>query len=154
VSEKSPYILLFDCPCPRQLAPFLFVFLKRSGAILSSVYRGDDIEEQLNALGMPSQRQMWTGYMGHKPWADQCCRPGESTHELRSDGRAHPAPRGSKLPWWACGIDVDTQHHIAFLDVAARFGWHPSFVYNVDDSWTHINFKRPPLRHRIMAFFK
>lgn len=130
---------------PAKLAPFLNILLKRSGASLQSCYRGDDARALLNHLGKSSQTQLWQGYQDHRPGFNPANPPGFSTHELHSDGVAYPhVPRGGKLLWWQCGIDIDDAHVERFIAHARKLGWDVWRPYPAGSEYHHVNFRKAP----------
>lgn len=157
------YVVVQGCPVPKKLAPFLRKVLAESGASLQSAYRGYDAEQLLQRLGKRSQRQLYLAYLHRAPGANPANPPGRSTHELRNDGvaytRAHPGgthagqwAAGDKLPWWACGLDIDDAHVTAFIKAARRHGWTVARTYPTSKAeYHHVNFRKPPLAHRIKA---
>jgi len=146
------YVVVQGCPCPARLAPFLRTVLTESGATLQSCYRGADAEALLHKLGKHSQRELYLMWLHRAPGANPANPPGRSTHELRSDGVAYPhvAP-GGKLLWWQCGIDVDDAHVPAFTRVAEKHGWEVWRPYGTRSEYHHINFRKPPLKHRLRS---
>jgi hypothetical protein len=146
------YVIVQSCPVPALLAPFLTQCLRESGATLESCYRGPDAEALLHRYGKSSQRELYAGWVARRPGFNPANPPGCSTHELRSDGVAYPRwHRGARIPWWACGIDVDDAHVNAFVQAAARHGWSVWRPYPTGSEFHHVNFRKPPLKHRVLA---
>jgi len=157
------YVAVQGCPVPTKLAPFLRQILAESGAHLQSCYRGVDAEALLHKLGKSSQRELYVGYLKRLPGYNPANPPGRSTHELRNDGVAytrrtpggtHPGQwaAGDKLPWWACGIDIDDAHVTAFIKAARKHGWTVARTYPTSRAeYHHVNFRKPPLWHRVKA---
>lgn len=145
------YVVVDGCPCPAQLAPTLRKILAASGARLQSCYRGDDAERLLHQLGKHSQQELFDAWRHREPGANPANRPGFSTHELRNDGKAYTRwPRGARIPWWACGLDVDDAHVGAFIHEAAKRGFTVSRTYpDVKREFHHLNFRKPPVRRRL-----
>lgn len=149
------YAVVQGCPVPAQLAPFLRKLLAESGAHLQSCYRGTDAEALLHRLGKSSQADLYAGWVHHRPGFNPANPPGFSTHELRSDGAAYPrVPRGRKLKWWQCGMDVDDAHVSAFVAAARRHGWDVWRPYPTGSEYHHVNFRKPPLVARARAIFR
>lgn len=151
--KPAPYVVVQGCPVPRLLAPFISQVLHESGAHLQSCYRGADAETLLHHLGKHSQAELYRGWLMHRPGFNPANPPGYSTHELRNDGAAYKQwLRGGRIPWWACGIDVDDAHVHAFIRAAAKHGWVVVQTYpNSTGEYHHVNFRKPPLRQRIKA---
>lgn len=157
------YAVVQGCPVPAKLAPFLTQILRESGARLQSCYRGADAEALLHRLGKSSQLDLYRGFLQRRPGFNPANPPGHSTHELRNDGMAYTRTwpggthagqwhTGDKLPWWACGIDIDDAHVTAFIAAAKKHGWQVARTYpNSTSEYHHVNFRRPPLRHRVKA---
>lgn len=151
----AKYTVVQGCPAPAQLAPFLTMLLKESGATLESCYRGTDAEALLHRLGKSSQADLYNGWLRHLPGYNPANPPGFSTHELHSDGAAYPnVPRGGALKWWQCGLDIDDAHVEAFIAAAARHGWEAWRPYPTGSEYHHVNFRKPPLAARIKAVLK
>lgn len=130
------------------VAPYFSLLAKWSNATIDSIYRGDDAIPILNAHGKHSQGQLYRawekgegakfGILG-KPNP-----PGQSTHELRSDGVAYRGPIGRKLEWWQQGVDVndsDVEHMILH---ARRHGWDLFQPYKSGVEFHHLNFRSRP----------
>lgn len=147
------YVPVQGCPCPAPLAPFLREVLSASGARLQSCYRGADAEALLHQLGKSSQRELYAGWVARRPGFNPANPPGFSTHELRNDGAAYPQwPRGARIPWWACGIDVDDAHVPAFIAAARARGWVVTQTYPTSaGEYHHVNFRKPPVRKRLAS---
>lgn len=138
------------CPCPRPLYPILKKLKKETGCVYQSIYRGTDAEALLNANGKHSQAYLYAhqGTEGIGP----ANPPGQSTHELRSDGVPYPGPVGRKLPWFDCGIDVDDAHVEAVIGTARKHGWRLYRPYGSGSEYHHVNFAHKPSRWK--AFFR
>jgi hypothetical protein len=146
------YVVVQGCPVPRQLAPFLTAVLGESGAHLESCYRGADAEALLRKLGKHSQAWLYE-HQGRPEQPNPANPPGRSTHELRNDGAAYAQWKaGARIPWWACGIDIDDAHVPQLLRAAARRGWQVSRTYPSSiREYHHVNFRKPPAWRRIKA---
>lgn len=144
------YAILDDCPVPKPLYPILRKLKKETGCTYQSIYRGTDAEALLNAHGKHSQAYLYAhqGTQGIGP----ANPPGQSTHELRSDGVPYPGPVGRKLHWWQCGIDADDAHVQALIAAAHRHGWKLYRPYGSGSEFHHINFARKPSRWK--AFYR
>lgn len=105
------WVEIAGCPCPRELAPFVREVVRRTGVAPVTIYRGDDAEALriLHANGKHSQRELYDAALRGEGWRfgirGTPNPPGQSTHELRSDGRAFPGPVGRALPEIQCGMD-------------------------------------------------
>ena len=76
--------------------------------------------------------------------------PGESTHELRNDGKAYSGHARDKLKWWQCGIDVNDSDVQRFIAAAKKRGWVVSQTYPLSKTeFHHVNFRKPPVRERV-----
>lgn len=70
-------------------------------------------------------------------------RPGQSSHELRSDATGFPGPVGRQLQWFELGLDVDD--HAGLLQALARLGYNARQTYPHSNSEAHhINFNASP----------
>lgn len=147
------YVVVGGCPCPRQLAPVLLQIQRETGCHYNSIYRGDDALELLHSLGKRSQRELYHGFVNHLPGYYPANPPGFGTHELRNDGTAYSQwRRGARIPWWACGIDVNDSDVKAFIRAAAKHRWTVAQTYpGSRPEYHHINFRKPPLLKRAKA---
>ena len=68
--------------------------------------------------------------------------PGRSTHELRSDAVAYPAPSGTKLAWWKLGLDCDGS--VELVQVLTRLGYASRRPYTSPSEKHHVNFTAAP----------
>lgn len=115
------------CPCPASIAPYIYLVLRRAGQTATSIYRGDDARNLLHAHGRHTQRELYND----PAYAGKANPPGQSQHELRSDGNANPGPVGRHLEEWEIGIDsgADTvAAKNAITRAAQHYGWtvrHP-----------------------------
>lgn len=119
----------------------------RSGARLTSCYRGDQATSLLKRLGKSTQRMLWDGWVRHLPGFNPANPPGQSTHELYSDGVAYPRrPKGAPLlSSWKCGTDWTDSD--AALEAAHSLGLDLRRPYGDPREHHHLNFyKRPRLR--------
>jgi hypothetical protein len=131
----------------------LTLVLRESRSHLNSCYRGDDAKALLHSVGKHTQRELYDGFIHHKPGYYPANPPGYSTHELHNDGAAYSQwPRGGRIPWWACGIDVNDADVHRFIAAAARHGWKVTQTYpHSSGEYHHVNFRRPPLMLRLRA---
>src|SRR5882672_5904519 len=144
------YSVLDDCPVPRPLYPILRKLKAETGCVYQSIYRGTDVERLLRKHGKHSQKYLFEhqGTEGIGP----ANPPGQSTHELFSDGVAYKGPVGRKLHWWQCGIDIDDAHVEAVIKAARRHGWKLFRPYGSGSEYHHVNFARRPSRWK--AFYR
>lgn len=116
------------CPCPEDIAPYVYLVLRKAGQSASSIYRGDDAKAILHAHGKHTQREI------HAAMPAISNPPGFSQHELRSDGVGNPkVPRGGKLEFWQVGIDSGTDSEKdkeAVRRAAVHFGWQIKHPYS------------------------
>jgi lysozyme len=76
------------------------------------------------------------------PSCNPANRPGQSSHELRSDGTAFPGPVGRALHWWELGLDCsDSDQLVALLKT---LGYKIRKPYSSPSEAHHVNFKRDP----------
>lgn len=124
------YVYVDDCPCPYEIAPYVYLVLRRAGQFASSIYRGDDAAGMLHRKGKHTQREIYND----PAFAGKANPPGLSQHELFSDGIGNPrVPRGGRLDAWQVGVDSgpDTQAgRDAITRAAAHYGWKVKHPYN------------------------
>lgn len=138
------YTLVQCCPTPTKLAPVLKRIAERSGAAYQSIYRADDARGLLHQCNKHSQAELYAMFL--RGQGNPANRPGQSTHELRSDGVAYVGPVGRRLRWWQVGIDVDDAHVQAFIREAAHEGFHAAITYPGSRSeYHHVNFRKAPV---------
>ena len=135
--------IIDSCPVPARLAPALRRIKARSGAVINSCDRSAEAEPHLRRLGKMSQRQLYEGWIQRRPGFNPANPPGFSTHERRNDGVAYPGPRGSRLPYWAVGID--TNNTPGFIQAAKAEGYLAVVTYPGNPrEGHHVNFRREP----------
>lgn len=148
---KHEYRVLDTYPCPKLVAPYIWIVTTTAKAQFESIWRGDDPVGQAleNKYGhhsqaqlfdaTPAQRRAW-GVIGTPD------RPGESTHELKSDGVAFPHyPRGADLLWWMQGWDVNGAAQADdCIRAAARFGFKVFRPYTSGAEVHHLCFAEEP----------
>jgi hypothetical protein len=149
----NPYLDVQGCPVPRLLAPMLRTVLRESRSTMHSCYRGDDAAELLHKHGKHSQAELYDAWLHRRAGFNPANPPGFSTHELRNDGAAYTRwPRGGRIPWWACGIDIADSDVDRFIAAAAKHGWKVARTYPASRSeYHHVNFRRPPIHRRLQA---
>lgn len=136
-------------PVRPDIGPYIAIIVNDAHAHVNSIYRGADAEWLLHSHGKASQRELYQGWLAHRPGFLPANQPGYSTHELKSDGVAYPGVRrGGNLPWWGQGFDVDDSDVRRCKEVAARYGWHLWQPYPSGSEYHHLNFVRQPTRPR------
>lgn len=139
------FVIFSGNVAPKKLVPLLTVIQQETGCSYSSIYRGDGVSSLLRQLGKMSQRELYDGWVHRRPGFNPANPPGYSTHELRNDGVAYAGPRGRKLAWYKCGIDVDDAHVHAFIEACNRHGWHAHITYPSDPrEFHHVNLTKRP----------
>lgn len=160
---KHQFRVISSCPCPSNLAPYIYIVLKDARASALSIYRGADAEKLLNHLGKHSQAQLyWLSEHG-TPSQRRAAglpeggggvdRPGHSSHEQLSDSVVYRhIPTGMMLPWWGVGFDVDPAKADSIIGAARRHNWQLFRPYSSGVELHHLNFKVEPKPHsRMMA---
>lgn len=145
---KPRFVIIDGCPCPYEIAPYVYLVLRRAGQTAASIYRGDDAAALLHRYGKHTQREIYND----PAYAGKANPPGFSQHELRSDGignpRIHP---GDPIPAWSVGVDsgADTQaDRDAITRAAAHYGWHVKHPYNRGVELHHWSFAEQPHPNR------
>lgn len=139
--------IIQGCPCPKNIAPYIELVTQRAHAQVESIYRGDDARALLNKYGHHSQQQLYDATpTQRREWGilGTPNKPGQSTHELKSDDRAYPVLLGHNLAWWQQGFDVNDADAENCVIAAQHFGWHLWRPYpgSVEDH--HLNFREKP----------
>jgi hypothetical protein len=148
---KSTFRVIDGCPVHEIIAPFIYVCLRDAHTTAASIYRGDDARAILNRHGKHSQYQLYHADAGERAaWGieGEPDRPGESTHELYSDGAAyvHFAPR-TRLDYWMQGFDVPTDASGRVMEAAKKHGWELFRPYHSGVEVHHLNFREQPKPH-------
>lgn len=137
------FVIIDDCPVPKQLADDIVQIKKVSGAHLNSCDRSQEAEPFLSRFGKMSQRQLFDGFQLRKPGFNPANPPGFSTHERHNDGVAYPLERGAPLEWWQVGMDWDNPP--AVIKAAAKLGWIVTTTYPGNAREVqHLNFRKEP----------
>jgi len=139
------YAVIDDCPCPRPMYPLLKKLKKETGCTFNSIYRGDDVAEQLHKVGKHTQRELFEELP-----AGVANPPDRGTHILLGDGVVGTLHQ--KLPWWKCGIDINDDQVDEVIAAARRHGWTLYRPYSSGSEYHHVNFARKPSRWK--AFFR
>lgn len=142
---KAKYVIYDDNVAPRQLVPFLKELKAKSGCTYNSIYRAADAEALLHKIGKQSQTELYDGYRLGMPGYNPANKPGQSTHELCSDGVPYAGPVGRKLVWWQCGIDVNDADIPHVLAAAKSLGWAMEQPYPSGSEYHHVNLKAEPV---------
>ena len=142
MASKTPkYLLLDGCPVPYDVAPYVYLVLRRAGQTASSIYRGMDPAAQplLRRYGKRNQAQI------HKAYPAISNPPGHSQHDLHTDD-------GRPLPAWHVGIDSggnSTQEKLAIERAARHYGLVAVHPYSRGVEGHHWCFaKRPEADHK------
>jgi hypothetical protein len=148
---KHEFRVIDTCPCPKLVAPYIYICLTDAKTAAASIYRGDDARHLLNKYGHHSQYQLVHATPAERVAWDILGTPdpvGESTHELKSDGEAYPAfPIHADLLWWMQGFDVPTADSQRVIEAAARRDWVLFRPYKVGVEIHHLCFLHEPKPH-------
>ena len=154
IRKRAPKYLVIDgCPCPYDVAPYVYLILRRAGHTASSIYRGNDPAAVaiLRRYGKHTQAEI------HRMYPAISNPPGRSEHELRSDGVAHRGPVGRKLKTWQIGVDsgTDSKQDQQRLVAAARYyGLQISHPYNRGVERHHWHFHAKPRPNRRLSIVR
>lgn len=140
---RRKYLVIDGCPVPRDVAPYIYLILRRARQTASSIYRGSDPAARpiLRRHGKHTQAQI------HRMMPSISNPEGRSEHDLHSDGFARRGPAGRKLEPWEVGIDSGTnsQHDKNAIIAAARhYGLHAGHPYSRGVEGHHWHFTRKP----------
>lgn len=145
--RRKKFVVIDNCPVPRGVAWAVRALKRESGASLVSCYRGDQATGLLKRLGKSTQAMLYRGWLRRLPGFNPANPPGQSTHELFSDGVAYRGPRGRALAaTWKVGMDWDDPD--AVLAAAPRLGFRMRRPYSDGREWHHLNFTKRPRRRR------
>lgn len=126
--RRHPKWLIIDGrPCPYDVAPYVWLVLRKAGQTASAIYRGSDplAVRILHKFGGHTQRELYYASPSQRrAWGVRGTpnKPGFSQHELRSDGQGNPhVPAGQPLQPWQVGIDsgADSSAAKAAINAAA-----------------------------------
>lgn len=120
--KPRQFVSIDGCPCPIDVAPYVYLVLRRAGQTASSIYRGDNAEAAaiLHRHGKMTQREIHNS----PKYRAISNPPGKSQHDLH-DGN------GRAIPTWQVGIDSggDDAASKARIERAARHyglvAYHP-----------------------------
>lgn len=147
--KKRKFLVIDGCPCPRDVAPYVYLVLRRANQTASSIYRGDDPEAKaiLHRHGKHTQRELHA-----MPQYRNISNPeGRSEHDLHSDGVARPGPVGHHLAEWEIGVDsgTDSSHDKKAIVAAGRhYGLHVAHPYSRGVEGHHWHFTKKPKADR------
>lgn len=145
------FLVIDGCPCPRSIAPYVYLVLRQAGQSASSIYRGADADSILHVHGKHDQAEI------HSMYPSISNPPGRSQHELRSDGFANAGPVGRRLKEWQVGVDSGTDDAASKARVsaaAAHFGWEIRHPYSRGVEGHHWCFARRPRPHSPRRFLE
>ena len=133
------------CPVYADICPYIAVCVNDARAHVNSIYRGPEAEAILHKHGKRSQEELYRMFQAGK--GAPANQPGFSTHELKSDGVAYPQfPRGSSIPWWAQGFDVNDNEVYNVIAQGHKHGWFLWQPYPGGAEFHHLNFRNRPVR--------
>lgn len=140
-------LLIDQCPCPADVAPYVAIMLEDAGQTASSIYRGSDAKRLLHRYGKRTQAEVHAD-----PKLHAISNPeGRSQHDLHSDGIANPrVPAGGELEEWQVGVDSGTDDDAAKAKVnhAAKVnGWNVDHPYARGVEGHHWCFRTKPHAH-------
>lgn len=133
--------IIDGCPCPEDIAPYIYLVLHRAGQQAASIYRGEDAKALLHAHGKHTQAEI------HQMFPAISNPPGFSEHELRSDGGPGKPPPRAVLPSWMQGVDSggnDNASKHAIEAAAAHYGWVVVHPYSRGVEGHHWRFAKQP----------
>lgn len=135
------FLLVDDCPAPWEIAPYIYLVLRKAGQTASSIYRGEDAKNLLHSHGKHTQGEI------HISLPNISNPAGRSSHELRSDGVGYPGAVGSKLAPWEQGVDSGSNSPAdqkRINDAASFYGWHTLHPYTRGVEGHHWSFAQQP----------
>lgn len=137
------FVVIDGCPAPKDVAPYIFLVLRRAGQTASSIYRGEDPEARaiLHRHGLRTQAEI------HRDMPAISNPPGRSMHDLHSDGVAKPGPVGRRLQPWEVGVDSGTNDAVARRRIEAaahHYGLSVYHPYSRGVEGHHWGFKHKP----------
>jgi hypothetical protein len=151
---RPRYLVVDGCPCPYDVAPYVYLVLRRASQSASSIYRGDDALALLHRHGRHTQREIYND----PAYAGKANPPGFSQHELFSDGIGNPrVRRGGKLEPWQVGVDSggdDQASKDRVTRAAHHYGLHVKHPYNRGVEGHHWDFSRQPHPNRHLRKYK
>lgn len=150
MAVRRKYLVLDGCPVPRDVAPYIYLILRRAHQSAASIYRGTDPEAVriLHRHGKHTQAEI------HRMMPRISNPPGRSEHELRSDGHARPGPVGRHLKPWEVGVDSggnDRNSKANVRSAAAHYGLSVSQPYSRGVEGHHWHFNRQPKPNRRLS---
>lgn len=154
MKKRAPKFVVIDgCPCPYDVAPYVYLVLRRAKQTAASIYRGDDPDAAkiLHRHGKHTQREIHAD----PTYANISNPAGRSMHDLHSDGVAKLGPVGRVLEPWEVGVDSggdDEASKRAIAEAARHYGlviYHP---YNRGVEGHHWGFARRPAADGVHLF--
>jgi hypothetical protein len=150
--RRPKWLVIDGCPAPYDVAPYIYLILRRAGQSASSIYRGDDPAARpiLHRHGKHTQREMENASPAQRAEWGITGTPnpaGRSMHELRSDGVAKRGPVGRHLEEWEVGVDSGVNNDITRQQLrraAQHYGLEIYFPYDSVVEYHHWGFHRQP----------
>jgi hypothetical protein len=141
--KQRKFLVIDGCPCPRDVAPYVYLVLRRAGQTAASIYRGEDPEAKaiLHRHGKHTQAEI------HRMYPSISNPSGQSMHDLHSDGVAKRGPVGRHLEEWEVGVDSGTNDPAAKarIEAAARhYGLQVYHPYSRGVEGHHWGFRVKP----------
>lgn len=134
-------------PVPEAIGDVCEELARRSGASITSGYRGDKAASLLKRLGKATQRMLYNGWVRRLPGFHPANPPNQSTHECFSDGVPYRGPVGRALFDWQCGTDWSDS--TAVLIAAKHLGVAMARPYSDPREAHHLNFTRRPKYRKV-----
>lgn len=138
------------CPCPADIAPYIYIVLRDAGQTATSIYRGSApqwVVDRLHAHGKHTQAEI------HRMYPNISNPEGFSEHDLHSDGYANPNyPRGARIFGWQVGVDSGTNDLASRQRIehaARKRGWVVKHPYSRGVEGHHWCFAERPRPHDI-----
>lgn len=139
------FLAIDGCPAPYDVAPYIYLVLRRAGLAAQSIYRGEDPAAKaiLHRHGKHTQAELSNASIARRAgWGVTGTpnRPGHSSHELFSD-------HGERIAEWHIGIDAgpNTDANRFKLQAAAHhYGLTIEFPYDSVVEYHHWRFKTRP----------
>jgi hypothetical protein len=149
IREHARYAVIDGCPVPRRHAHAFRAIRRESGVPFNSIYRGDDAAGILHEHGHHTQAEVIQLYEQGIPGYGPADPVRESSHCLYNDGVVAPhRARGSKLPGWQVGFDVNDADVPRVEAALRKLGYKFERVYHTGSEYHHFNLRRPPARKR------
>lgn len=136
---KPKYLIIDGCPVPYDVAPYVYLVLRKAKQRAASIYRGSDARVLLHRHGKHTQAEI------HRMYPTISNPPGFSQHELRSD-------TGRQLEGWQVGVDSGGNTHrdkMRINQAALSYGLKTRHPYQrgvEGHHWQFVNQPRPNRR--------